>query len=304
MTQAKKQPELLENLDLVFDNLNDGFLLISLTGKILAANKAILRLGGYKKEEILGKNAMRLVKIFPAKSLKRIASSFLDAAKGIPGDKYELEAKTKTGQIKMLELSNSLIMNGQKKLGVVVAIRDITHRVDFEKELEESEKRFRILFDSSRDAIMTLEPPKWNFTSGNQATVEIFGCKDEKEFTAMSPMQLSPKYQPDGQLSSKKAKAMIMSAMKKGSNSFEWIHKRKTGEEFPATVLLTRVELDGKKFLQATVRDISSKKTAESKLKEKIDETEKINQLMVGRELKMVELKKKIKQLEKKLTRK
>ena len=45
---------------------------------------------------------------------------------------------------------------------------------------------------------------------------------------------------------------MIEIAIKEGSNFFEWVHKRKNGEEFLATVLLTRVELRGKKFLQAT----------------------------------------------------
>ena len=56
--------------------------------------------------------------------------------------------------------------------------------------------------------------------------------------------------------------------MEEGSNFFEWTHKRATGEEFPATVLLTRVEIEnGKPFLQATVRDITEQKKTEETLK-------------------------------------
>ena len=132
--------------------------------------------------------------------------------------------------------------------------------------LNESEEKFRILYESSRDAIMMLGPPTWLFTAGNQSTITMFHAKNEKEFISNEPWKLSPKYQPDGQLSSKKAKKMIQKAMKTGSNFFEWTHKRINGEEFPATVLLTRIELRDKQLLQATVRDITKRKRIEEEL--------------------------------------
>ena len=55
-----------------------------------------------------------------------------------------------------------------------------------EEALKESEKLYRKLFDSSKDAIMTLEPPTWKFTSGNLAIIEMFKVKDEKEFTSLN----------------------------------------------------------------------------------------------------------------------
>ena len=59
------------------------------------------------------------------------------------------------------------------------------------------------------------------------------------------------------------AKKMITIAMKKGFHFFEWVHKKINGEEFFATVLLTRVKIEEKVFLQATVRDISKQKKIE-----------------------------------------
>ncbi|MEI6731380.1 MAG: PDC sensor domain-containing protein [archaeon] len=128
------------------------------------------------------------------------------------------------------------------------------------KAKESVEQRYKLLYDSAADAIMTLEPPKWNFTAGNPATVKMFNCKDEKEFVSLGPGDLSPQRQPDGQLSSAKAKKMIMKSMKEGSAYFEWTHRKYKGENFLASVLLTRVESGGKTFLQATVRDISKEK--------------------------------------------
>lgn len=127
-----------------------------------------------------------------------------------------------------------------------------------------SEERFRCLFETSRDALMTLAPPSWSFTSGNPATVAMFGAKDEADFTARGPWELSPERQPDGRPSSDKAREMIETAMRTGVNFFEWTHRRFDGQDFPAEVLLTRTEADGKTFLQATVRDITERKNAEA----------------------------------------
>ncbi|MFQ5346133.1 MAG: PAS domain S-box protein, partial [Mariprofundus sp.] len=48
---------------------------------------------------------------------------------------------------------------------------------------------------------------------------------------------------------------------------FEWMHKRMDGSLFPAEVLLSALEVDGNKILQATVRDISNRKKAEEALR-------------------------------------
>ena len=139
-------------------------------------------------------------------------------------------------------------------------------RKQAEEELARREHKYRQLFESSRDAIMTLFPPYWKFTSANAATLELFGVRDEQEFTALGPWDLSPERQPDGELSSFKAQRAIATAMEHSSHFFEWIHQRTDGTPFPATILLTRVELEGRTGLQATVRDVTEQKRAEKEL--------------------------------------
>ena len=110
---------------------------------------------------------------------------------------------------------------------------------------------------------MMLAPPEWEFTAGNPAAIALFGARDEREFVAAAPWSLSPEYQPDGELSSVKARQMIDAAMERGSHFFEWTHKKFSGEEFFATVTLTRMIYRGQPLLQATVRDITERKRAE-----------------------------------------
>ena len=140
-------------------------------------------------------------------------------------------------------------------------------RREAEESLRQNEEKYRLFVERSRYAIMILEPPLWRFTSGNLATLEMFGAKSEDELTACEPWKLSPEQQPDGRASDEKAKEMIEKAIREGSNFFEWTHKRITGEEFPATVLLSRIEQNGGVLLQATVGDISDRKRTEEMLR-------------------------------------
>jgi PAS domain S-box-containing protein len=146
----------------------------------------------------------------------------------------------------------------------------LPQKVDGKSQLDEG--FYRALYLTSMDAIMLLKPGEQYFLSGNPAAVRMFGCRDEKHFQQLSPADLSPEFQPDGTASADLAKEMIGLALENGSHFFEWTHRRADGEEFPATVLLSRVDIGGKRTVQATVqatvRDITAAKLVEKALQE------------------------------------
>jgi PAS domain S-box-containing protein len=144
---------------------------------------------------------------------------------------------------------------------------EIAHRKQAEEIAHNNEAKYKTLYDSSGDAIMYARPDA-GMLAGNTATIKLFGCRDEKEFVSFNPADLSPECQPDGTLSAVKAQEMMAIAMERGSHFFEWRHRRVDGSEFPATVLLTRIELEGRTVLLTTVRDITSQKEAERALRE------------------------------------
>jgi PAS domain S-box-containing protein len=143
---------------------------------------------------------------------------------------------------------------------------EIAERQQAELTRQTSETKYKALYDTSSDAIM-LAVPDNGFLSGNRAAVALYGCEDEQEFASQTPASLSPERQPDGALSSEKAQRMMAIAMREGTRFFEWTHRRLDGTEFPATVLLTRLELEGKPLLQATVRDITAQKRADEAMR-------------------------------------
>ena len=146
-------------------------------------------------------------------------------------------------------------------------LRDITERKRAEEALRRSETKFRTLYDSTSDAVMLADQK--GFFDCNRATLAMFGCATREEFCSKHPADVSPPAQPDGTDSLTLANQRIGRAMEKGSHFFEWVHRRAdTGATFPAEVLLTALQLDGRPVVQAVVRDITERTVAAAKLLE------------------------------------
>ncbi|MCR9192736.1 MAG: diguanylate cyclase [Gammaproteobacteria bacterium] len=131
-------------------------------------------------------------------------------------------------------------------------------------QVQENEKKYRALFESSSDAIMLLGDN--HFIECNDATLSMFACPDKKSFLNSHPSDFSPPKQPDGRPSKLAADEYIASALREGKANFSWMHQRLNGDIFPAEVLLTPVDLNGPKIVQATVRDITKLTQLQEKL--------------------------------------
>ena len=142
-----------------------------------------------------------------------------------------------------------------------------------ERNLIESRKRYQSLFDMSADAFLIIEDSK--FTDCNQATLDMLGYEKKEDILNLSPADLSPKFQLDGQSSELKANAMMQQAISNGSHRFEWQHKRINGIVFPVEVLLTFILFEGRKLFHVVWRDITERKQQE----ELVNRTEKMEAL-------------------------
>ena len=272
------------------ENLMDG-LLVNVEGKHVFVNRSLATMLGYENAaELLGTTIEDV--IYPGEFMK-VLERQQGQLKGIDTDsQYETIFKTKQGAPLPVELNATITEWKGKKAGMMT-VRDISARKRIEQELLqhrqnledliekrnaellESEKKFRTLFEASNDAIMTLDTEK--FIDCNQATLDIFSVKDRSEFLGKHPGDISPPAQPDGTPSHEAANERIATAFREGKNFFEWTHCRLNGEVFPAEVLLTPMELEGRQVLQAVVRDITKRKQSEENLISAKEEAEHAN---------------------------
>jgi PAS domain S-box-containing protein len=252
----------------IFDMVNDAIHIHEIEpdgrpGKFIEVNKVACRILQYSRDELLKHGPLDFVTEYHSRPFDDIISELSTTGHSI----FETEHRRKDGTVVPVEINTHVVSLLGKRVMVSV-VRDITERKNAEEQIRESEMKYRMLFEGSRDAMLIIEPPAFRFTSCNAAAREMFGIKDEAEFILLKPWDLSPETQPDGQPSAKKALAMIDIAIRSGSHFFEWKYRRSNGETFPCTVLVSKMIIDERTVLQATVRDITAMKQAEEALRE------------------------------------
>jgi PAS domain S-box-containing protein len=263
--EHKNLSESERRLQAMFEQAAVGMAIVGADGKMLRVNQRLCEIVGYTADE-LGHLC------FQDLTHPDDLAADLEARRAmVTGEQSSYMRRKryfrKDGSIAWIRLATAAIRGDTGRIDCFVSVfEDITGAIRAEVASRESEQKYRSLFESSHDAIMTLEPPSWRFTDGNPAALAMFRVKSVADFTSHGPDDLSPEKQPDGRPSATAAGEMIETAMREGSSYFEWTHRRLDGQEFPATVLLASMNWSGKRLLQATVRDLSEQRRIEIEL--------------------------------------
>ncbi|MFH1374207.1 MAG: PAS domain S-box protein [bacterium] len=266
ITERKQAEEIVHQSEEGFRNLFnsaiDAIYIHDEQGRFLDVNRGAELMYGYTREEFLGHTPEMLAA--PGRNdMAEIERRIQKALEGKP-QQFEFWGKRKNGEVfpKIVRLSSGM-RQGQKVLFAFAL--DITEHKRVEEKLKENEERYRILFESAGDAIFAMDGER--FVDCNAKTLEMFGCTRD-QIIGTPPYQFSPAQQPDGEDSRDKAIEKINLALKEGPHSFEWLHCRYDGTPFHAEVSLNKIELSGKPFLQAIVRDITNRKKVEEALRD------------------------------------
>jgi len=259
VTVERMRQREIRRLAMIAEQAAEGIAQASLDGKLTFVNKAWADMHGYEQAELIGKP---LAISHTEEQMKNDVIPFNEKLKRDGKCEGEVGHARKDGTTFPTRMAVSLLKDeGDNAAGFIAFATDITERKRAGKALRDSEEKFRALYESSNDAVMLLADGC--FFDCNDATLKIFGCTSREEFCSKHPADYSPPKQPDGMDSMTLANKRITTAMEEGSNRFEWTHRRKNGEDFPAEVLLNAMELGGRRVLQAVVRDISERKRLE-----------------------------------------
>lgn len=276
ITERKKIEEALkiseEDYRSIFENAVQGMFRASPEGKFIKVSPSLVKMLGYdSKTELMDIDIPTQLYYDP---LER--ECLLQRTRDEKNNEnYKLKLKKKTGDYIYANLTERVQENASGKILFYEGIiENITEKVLAEEALKSSEVKFRTLYESTGDAVMLLDEK--GFFECNNATLAIFGISSKQEFCIKHPAELSPQFQPGNYNSFELAQIRIKEAFKSGNNRFEWIHRRSDGNDFPAEVLLTSMELEGRKILQAVVRDISVRKSLEQELLHRNKELEEV----------------------------
>ncbi|MFA6583424.1 MAG: PAS domain S-box protein, partial [Elusimicrobiaceae bacterium] len=255
-----------EKFRILFESSRDAIMIMGDDGYCIDCNSATENMYGYTREEFRKLNPWAVSPEFQDDGTSSKQAAMENNRKALAGEttKFEWINIRKDGSHFNAEaMLSPMDLNGKNVIQII--IRDITERKTAETALLKSEEKFRNLFESSRDSLMILDDG--HFIDCNSATVKMFGYTVQ-EFCEISPWDVSPEFQEDGTPSKQAAMKKIQKALLDEMPTFEWIHRRKDSTDFNAEVTLSSVEMHGKKVVQALVRDITERKTAETALRE------------------------------------
>lgn len=261
-----------ERLRLVIESVKDyAIFMLDVDGYVASWNSGAEGIFGYKSYEIIGQHS----ECFYTKEGLELSKPTEKLAIAITEGRYQDEGLRirKDGSRFWTKVIVTPLRDESGKLrGFSQVMQDITRqkqageeRMQLIASLQESEKKFRTLYESTTDAVMLLD--EIGFLDCNPATLKLFGCRNESEFCGKHPSEFSPQIQLNGQDSTSLSQERINVAFATGNCRFDWIHCRLDGSEFPAEVLLTSMDIGGKMGLQAVVRDITERVQAEEALK-------------------------------------
>ncbi len=140
----------------IFESANDSILFIDKKGKIVDFNDRLVEISGYRQDELIGKSIRTMASMVTSKSLATIISNFIKRMAGLHISPYEVEMVKKNGELLNVEINARPLKNGNKVIGDLVILRNISERKQGEKALRESEEKYRLIVENSRDIILTL----------------------------------------------------------------------------------------------------------------------------------------------------
>jgi two-component system sensor histidine kinase/response regulator len=238
--------------------------------RVVFANSAATEITGYSVIQLVSMNPQQVRTIVHPEDRKLAWQRFKDRIDGKPvRSRNEYRLTRKDGTIRWIELFSSSI-EYQGKPALQAAFIDITNRKQAEEELQQSEKKYRALFNQARDGIALIDVE----------TGQIIDCNTEfenqtgrrlKELKQMKIWETRPAEKVD------MAKKKFLAIRERGAgDSNELEFQKPNGEIVHVDFVSKVVKIQDKEYVQSIVRDIGERKRAEEDLR---DSEEKYSKL-------------------------
>jgi PAS domain S-box-containing protein len=292
MTEQRKAIEIAQRMAAIVESSQDAIISKSLDGSIASWNPAAERLFGYSGEEIIGKPGRLLG---PEDRADEIVDILAKIGAGQPVEPLETVRVRKDGTLFPVSLTVSPVRDADGEvIGAAGIFRDVT-------ELKQAAQYARSLIEAGLDPMVTISP-EGQITDVNEATVQATGVTRDKLLgTDFSNYFTEPE----------KAEEIYQRVLAEGmAVDYPLTLLHRDGDEVLTEVLYNAsVYRDPNGTVLgvfAAARDVTRQRQAQREIaeqqareKERLKELEQFQRLTVGRELKMIELKKEIEHLKK-----
>ncbi|RJQ23280.1 MAG: PAS domain S-box protein [Nitrospiraceae bacterium] len=279
--------EASRKLAAVLRDSNDAIMVHDFEGNITVWNHGAERLFGWTETEAL---KMKIRDTIPAEKLSEALAYLETLYLGEPVSPFETKRLTKDGRVlDIWQTATVLADDTGKPVAIATTERDITERKRAAEEISRAREEWERTFANVPDMIAILDN-NHTIMRVNESMARRLGRKPEecvgmKCYEAVHGTTAPPDFCPHSR------------TIKDGREHVQEIHEEHLGMDLLVT---TTPMFDEQGKLIASVHvahDITERKKAEEELRARYEELTRFNNAAVGRELRMIELKKEINEL-------
>ena len=261
ITRLKKSEDALSQSERKFKALvqegSDLIGIIDLEGKYKFVSETSTSVLGIPPIDFIGKTAFDFMH---PEDLERVINEF-----SVLEEKNQIQItpfrfKNARGEWRWVETKATNLINDPAIKGIVTNSRDVTHQINSQKAIEESEERYRSFFENSTDAVL-VTIPDGEILAANPSACKMFQ-RSEKELCLLGRQAVTDILDP-------RLAAALKLRREKGTATVELNFFRKDGTRFPGEVTSSIFkDSDGNSRSSMIIRDITERKIAENKLLE------------------------------------
>jgi PAS domain S-box-containing protein len=277
ITEKRKAFDELEKSELKFKSLfelaNDAIFLMD-SEIFIDCNRKTLEMFECKKEDIVGKPPYEFSpeRQPDERFSKESALEKINAAlNGIP-QRFEWKHKKLNGELFDTEVNLNRILFSNNVL-IQAIVRDITERKKSEAALRESEERFRSLIDNMIEAALIIDW-KGEIIFANNSAARLAGMENPDQGIGKKVFEfLHPDFIPKV--------SVALRRLRKNPTPFidEYIVRTVQNDELWVESLGINIIFSNQKYILVTLRDITSRKNAETQLREAKEKAEELNKV-------------------------
>jgi len=241
-----------EKFHMLLDLAVDAFFQGDENGNIITVNDAAVKMTGYSKDELL---ILNFIDLFQEEELARspLKYSTLEMDVILKNERMVL---CKNGTLIPVEMNSRKMPDNTYQS----FFRDITERKKFEKDLIDSEKKYKVIVDYTPDAIIVHK--KGIVVFANDAAVKMVGAQSADQIINKNTLDfVHPDY-----------KGVVIERIKKmyeinqPQNLMEEKFIKLNNEAFDVEVVAIPINYMGEQAIQTIIRDITERKEAQKAL--------------------------------------
>ena len=287
ITEQRKHDEEIRKFKTISDKAQYGVNLNKLDGTTVYVNDAFAKMHGYKKEELIGK---------PHDILhieEEISSVIKDSREKLKKGEHvfvEETHKKKDGSLIPVQVNASAIPdNDGKPMLIAGIVSNLSKQKELTQKLKESENLFRTLIEQSASGVYIHDPVKNKLFYANPLIRKILKIKEEDIEKTNLFEYLHPD---DAKLIKERTRKRL--AGEKIDPSVEIRIYPPGKKEMWVKAYTTFIKYKGVTAALASVIDITESKEARLKEKEHLEELQRYKDATIGREMRVIELKREV----------